>query len=266
MTPREAHATRPADFYAALHTGTPGDIAYYQRACSDAGSVLELGCGYGRVLEALGESKAACVGMDRDLDLLRLAARRVESAGLVCGDMRRFAFARQFDRILLPYTGIYCLADDGEVVACFERVREHLAASGRFIFDAYCAEALHGSGEGSETMQPDAPDTVEDSRETNDDVCDDDVAIVEVGDSTYHVSEQSDWNPERQEFEVVYVYEPRSGGHSIASTIRHRYLLLDQIAPLLARAGLELVSLTSGFDDAPIDASSEHFVAVAKQS
>ncbi len=261
-----------AALYAALHTGTPGDVAYYQRACSDAHSILELGCGYGRMLEALGDSNATRVGIDRDIDLLRIAATRLarthhQGAQLVCADMRRFAFDQRFDRILLPYTGLYCLADDEEVVECFSCLREHLAPSGHFIFDAYCADPLHHAADEPEVLHHDSSATVVTTTgKPAEDACDDDVAVIEVDGTTYHVSERSDWDPAQQELEVVYVYEPRSGGHSIASSIRHHYLLLDQIAPLLARAGLELTEITNSFDNAPIDATTDHFVAVAKRS
>ena len=42
-----------AELYELLHSGTPGDLAFYRKWCRGADNVLELGCGYGRVLCAL---------------------------------------------------------------------------------------------------------------------------------------------------------------------------------------------------------------------
>ncbi len=248
-------STKRAALYAKLHTGTPGDLAWYQSACAGAASVLELGCGSGRVLEALGPGRTTMVGIDRDLDLLHLAAQRVTagngtaSAELVCADMRDFCLATTFDRVLLPYTGLYCLADDDEVRACFERVRAHLCDDGRFLFDAYCADALHRG------VEP-APE---------EDEIDDDIAVVEYEGRVYHVREETDWDADGQILEVQYIYEPREGGHSFAYPIRHRYLRLEQLEPLLDAAGLELTSLEEAFEGGPLTLESDHFAAVARR-
>jgi len=244
-----------ATLYASLHTGTPGDRDFYARACAGADTILELGCGTGRILSALGSAKRR-VGLDLEMESLRLAKQetrtrhRADGSPLefVRADMRSFRFAGRFERILLPYTGLYCLADDEEVRTCFERVREHLADDGHFIFDAYCADALHERG----------PERADPEERT-----DDEVARIEVDGTVWHVREESEWDAGHQRLDVVYVYEPRAGGHSIADTIRHRYLRLGQLEPLLQSAGLELVSLESAFDGGSADADSDHYVAVA---
>ena len=65
----------PAELYARLHRGNPGDLDFYRRACAGASSVLELGCGHGRVLRAIATPETHLVGVDLDPELLALARR-----------------------------------------------------------------------------------------------------------------------------------------------------------------------------------------------
>lgn len=249
----------PPELYAKLHVGNPGDLAFYRDRCADADSVLELGCGYGRVLQALAQPGRTLIGLDRDRGLLGLASQRLTAAGvparaLVQGDMRCFAFARSFERILIPYSGIYCLPSDADVVSCLRCVRDHLTAKGLLIFDAYAADAFHRDG--VEGGDPEQLEQVEPE---------DEVGWIEHAGTHYLVSEQGAWSREDQHLEVVYVHEPRSGGHSIAARIDHHYLLSEQIAPLLDAAGLELTSLAGDFRGSTLDDDSEFLIVCAQR-
>ncbi|MEZ4265484.1 MAG: class I SAM-dependent methyltransferase [Myxococcota bacterium] len=55
-----------ARVYDLLHRGTPGDIAFYRHVCAGAASVLELGCGSGRVLVELARAGLTMTGLDHD--------------------------------------------------------------------------------------------------------------------------------------------------------------------------------------------------------
>ncbi len=243
------HNPYPPALYAKLHVGNPGDLAFYREHCVGASSILELGCGYGRVMESLSQAGRTVVGLDHDRGLLELARLRVQECNLVgcelvAGDMRSFQLDRSFDRILLPYSGLYCLFSDDDVVACLRRVREHLAPAGRFVFDAYCADGFHRCG-------------IEDEDE------DEQVADIEHEGRIYHVTESSQWDRKAQRLEVVYIHEPRSGGHSIATRLEHHYLLSEQLAPLLEAAGLVLTSLHGDYAGGPLHDDSDLLVATA---
>ena len=241
----------PAELYAKLHTGNPGDLAFYREQCRGTESLLELGCGYGRVLETLAGEDRRLVGLDMNPALLNLARNRLrpgDRVELVQGDMRRFAFRCKFDRILIPYSGLYCLLSEGEVRSCFQRIADHLEPGGRLIFDAYSADAFHRE---LTTNKGDASD-------------DDEVANIIHDGVAYQVVEQADWSRDEQRLDVVYTYEPRQGGYSVAAPLTHRYLLSDQIAPLLDAAGLRLVSLAGNYDGSPLDDDSDLIVATAE--
>src|SRR5688572_33036529 len=100
--------------YALVHRGNPGDRAFYELATAGAGSVLELGCGYGRLLPVLTQGGARYLGIDLDPGLLALArkARRAlpeaqrARVTLRAEDMRSFRGAARFDRIVIPHSGL----------------------------------------------------------------------------------------------------------------------------------------------------------------
>lgn len=246
-------ATYPPQLYAALHSGTEGDLEFYRSATDGCARILELGCGFGRVLEALAQPERSLVGLDLDAGLLAMAQARVDALPkprtieLSAGNMQTFELDRTFDCILLPYNGIYCLLDESAVVAMLERVRAHLAPGGRFIFDAYEADDFH-RGAGDESWGDD--DWAE-------------LALIEVPAGVYSVYERSRWDRGKQRIDVDYRHIPVGGGATIDTELPQRYLLSDQLEPLLGRAGLELQRFERAFDGSPRNANAEQWVAVA---
>lgn len=232
----------PARFYAAVHRGTPGDLEHYERACQTASSVLELGCGYGRVLASLASSGRVVVGVDREPDLLAMAAARVAAlppaarAGvtLVEGDMRRVDLGRRFDRVLLPFGGLYCMLDEADLHAALTTVARHLAPGGRVGLDVYRADEFHHEAE---------PEDVPDDAHTP-------LGRVQVDGVDYEVLERSAWDKARQRIDASYLHVDEAG-HAVHGTIAQRYLLEDQLRAALARAGLALTGLRRGFTDDP---------------
>lgn len=265
----------PAELYEKLHVGNPGDLAFYRAQCSGAASILELGCGYGRVLEAISGADRRVVGLDLNPDLLNLARKRVaplasHDINLVVGDMRSFSLGENFERILIPYSAIYCLLSDDDVVACLRCVAEHLAPGGRVVIDAYSADGFHRESrddeandiDGSDIAQHNNNDEEPDEAEMNEED-DGEVGTIVHGAREYRVTERSIWSRDEQLLDVVYVHEPLAGGHSIATQIHHRYLLSEQFGPLLAKAGLELTTIAGDYRGAKPDDDSDLIVVTA---
>lgn len=238
----------PAAFYAALHRGTPGDLEAYARICEGASSILELGCGYGRVVGALAAADRAVVGIEHDEGLLALARAMLEHlppparAGVTLrrGDMRDLDLGRRFDRVLIPFGGLYCMLDDSELDAALSTATRHLAPDGLLAFDVYRADEFHATAE---------PDDVPDDAYTP-------VCRVEVDGTPYEVLERSTWDRTRQRIDVEYLYVDEDG-HTVRGTIAQRYLLEPQLHEALARAGLRVQSLERGFAPRPADAPDE---------
>lgn len=239
----------PAELYAALHRGVPEDVDFYVRACSDAESVLELGCGYGRVLARLAEPGRRVVGLDRDPGLAAMARAAVAPLGgrVVVADMTDFALGERFDRVIIPFNGIYCLLDESAVARCFARVREHLAPGGVLVFDAWSADHFHDEGDPSSL----ADDHLEP------------VGTIEAYGRTYDVFEKSRWDRASQRIEARYLHVARDGSPAIECTLAQRYLLSDEALELLEGAGLEPLVLHGGFDQHVYDEDSDLLIVTA---
>lgn len=240
----------PPALYAAVHSGNPGDVAYYRRACTGARSVLELGCGYGRVLDGLTRERSLEVfGLDRDGGLLDLARERAPRATIVAGDMREFDLGRRFDRVFIPYNGLYCVLSEAEQIAVLRCARAHLNDGGLLVLDAYAADAFHGDESDETDGAWDAPGFVKSAKALG---------------TTWDVHEQSRWDRASQRIDAVYTHAPADGGRSVVAAIPQRYILTAQLPELFAQAGLALVALQGGFDQSAFDEEeSALFVAIA---
>lgn len=234
----------PADLYAALHRGTPGDLDFYQRACSGTDRVLELGCGHGRVLAALADVGISGIGLDNHQGLLQTA----RDAGHLAreGDMRDFDLGVTFERVLIPHNGVYCLLSEEALVACLSCAARHLEPGGLLVFDGWTADHFHAEAE---------PDDSDDELGL--------VAEIEVGGVDYEVFEKSRWVRATQRIDATYVHRPKGGGESIEAVIEQRYLLTRELPGLLRAAGLELVVLHGDFDQSVFDDESELWIATA---
>ena len=232
----------PAELYVATHTGNPGDVAFYQKSCIGACSVLELGCGDARVLSQLHAQGRRLVGLDCDADLLKHAETRLRrhptspAIELIKGDMQHFQLNEQFERVIIPYSGFYYLPDHTALRDCLNSIWDHLTPGGQLILDAYAADGFH--------EQRLAGDADEDGFSG--------VATVDVGNARYEVSERSIWNPTKQTIDVSYRYQPTIGD-SIEVRLPHRYILASQLRDEAVATGFERMDLWGGFDQLPYD-------------
>src|SRR6187402_1674898 len=153
MTLATLHDLRDARLYALLHRGNTGDVDFYLQTCRHARQVLELGVGFGRVAAPLVRAGVPVTGLDNHPGLLELATRELGAdSGAArfeahAADMRSFGLGAKFDRILVPYSGLFCLLDAAAVRACLTCCREHLSPGGRLLFDVYEADSFHAACE-----------------------------------------------------------------------------------------------------------------------
>lgn len=238
---KPASSRYPADLYAATHTGTPGDAEYYRELCAQAEDVLELGCGFGRILDALQGLSCRYVGLDLDPALLELARARSRGearAEWVLGDMRELSLQRSFDLILVPHSGLYCLLSDDEVLACLRGAYEHLRPGGLLAMDAYSADEFH---EEAAPQDLDAQTLVP-------------VAAIEARGCTWEVFERSSWDPATQRILATYIYLTGDRTRRDEGQIDQRYLLRPQLHAMLASAGFVDIEIAASFAGEPEDA------------
>lgn len=132
------------------------DVEYFADLADRVGGpVLEYGCGSGRATLPIAARGIDVTGVDASAAMLRVleqratssptslaGARRVGgSAGhhgrirLVEGDLRKMRLQCRFPLILATFNVVAHMRDRTDMAAFLQRVREHLAPGGLFVFD-----------------------------------------------------------------------------------------------------------------------------------
>jgi SAM-dependent methyltransferase len=113
-----------------------GDLPFWESMARrwSAGSILELGCGTGRVTQVL-TARAAVIAVDVLVEMLDHAAQRAPKARLVAADVRRFALRTQFDLVVLADDPMAHLTSTDDRTRAMESIRDHLAADGRVVLE-----------------------------------------------------------------------------------------------------------------------------------
>jgi ubiquinone/menaquinone biosynthesis C-methylase UbiE len=120
------------------------DLAFWRTlARQQSGTVLELGCGTGRLALPLLKSGARLVGIDRSEPMLgraRMKARRarvIDRARFVRGDIRRLPFRTRpgFGLVMAPYGMLQSLTSERDLAATLESVARVLRRDGVFGID-----------------------------------------------------------------------------------------------------------------------------------
>lgn len=117
--------------------------SYIGRHRPEASTLLELGCGTGAILSGLANGLTV-TGLDRSPQMLAVAADRVPSARLVQADMTSFRLSVTFDVVICVFDTLNHLPAFELWLALFDRVHEHLADGGLFIFDVNTTGRLRG--------------------------------------------------------------------------------------------------------------------------
>ena len=120
------------------------DVHFWRRMASRAkGSVLELGCGTGRVTIPVARAGARIVGVDRSSEMLSYARRRAKRARLgqrvswIRGDIRCLPFrpSARFNLVMAPYGILQSLVRESDLKATLASVAGVLSTGGIFGVD-----------------------------------------------------------------------------------------------------------------------------------
>lgn len=116
-----------------------------------SGTVLDLGCGTGRHAVILAGRGGRVTGVDRSPEMIAIATRRAEDAGvpsidLRVGDIRTARVGGRFDVVLLMFAGLGYQLDDTDVVATHETAAAHLEPGGILALDVWNGPAVEVIG------------------------------------------------------------------------------------------------------------------------
>ncbi len=127
-------------FYDVAVPDWPGEIDFYRAIAADVkaqgGSVLEVGCGTGRVTCQLAQAGMRIMGMDLSPSMLAVARQKsqeLSNVRWVEGDMQAFELDECFDLILVPGHSFQFMLTPADQVACLTCIRQHLTSGGKLV-------------------------------------------------------------------------------------------------------------------------------------
>jgi len=131
--------------YYDLNPNVPSDVAFYSALVSSPdASVLELGCGTGRVLLPLAERCAYIQGIDLSEAMLRICNHKLRRARIptmraqvALGDISDFDLGRSFDLIIAPYRVMQNLESDSQLQGLFNTLHRHLSPRGTCVLNVF---------------------------------------------------------------------------------------------------------------------------------
>jgi len=125
-----------AQFYD-LENDWAADQDYCRELAREARSVLDLGCGTGRLAAELAGAREV-VGVDPAEPMLDIARARTGGAEVewVPGDARHIRLGRRFDLVVLTGHAFQVFLTNEDQRALLTTIAAHLTPEGRFVFDS----------------------------------------------------------------------------------------------------------------------------------
>ena len=133
--PAEVFSPLPGDLYPTVfHIETDQlreDLLFYQNTLikHQSRTILELGCGTGRVIEYLYDRGFNIAGIDYSRNMLGFSktSRYAPTAEM---DMRRLGFSCCFDTVLVPHNTLNLIGDIEDINTCLAEIRRVLLSDG----------------------------------------------------------------------------------------------------------------------------------------
>jgi SAM-dependent methyltransferase len=207
-----------------------GDLPFWEGMATrwESKHVLELGCGTGRVTEVL-VRHAEVTAVDLLIEMLWVACKRAPAANFVASDLRQFAFARQFDLIVLADDPMAHLISIDDRARALRLIADHLTPDGRVVIEGlYRHERTPPSHHRRGTLS--------------------------VEESWRPTGHPSVWS-------AHYRYE-RDGAAVEVSSLLRSWSPSD--VELYSTSGLDVESMWGDFDERPFDPTSNRMIVAAK--
>ena len=210
------------------------DIPFWKQLAAGTGSpVLELGCGTGRVSEAIARSSYSVIGIDKDARALEM--NRVASTcgsnlqiHLIRADVSQIGFGIEFPLIIMPCNTLSTLSAPARRDT-LAGVQRHLRVGGLFSFSVLnpCLFAKMPEAGGSEVEE---------------------VFSFPGGECDVQVS--SEWQRTEEGMELRWHYDLMTADgetNRLTKSVFHYYIPADSYAEEIESVGLRVVQTYGGF-------------------
>ncbi|MFK0158812.1 class I SAM-dependent methyltransferase [Streptomyces sp. NPDC090493] len=234
-----------AALYDSLNPWGPGDDFYLEQVMA-AGSVLDVGCGTGRLLRgARAEGHAGrLTGLEPAAAMLVQARRAEPGVEWVLGDLRARRWeGHGFELAVMTGHAFQELVGDEELRVALAAVRAALSPAGRFVF-----ETRNPAARAWESWTPDRVHHATDP----------DGRRVRV----WH---EVDGSPVGDRVTFTETYEGGAFAHPRVNRSTLRFLTPDALDGFLDAAGLEVVEQYGDWARGPVTSTSPEIITVARQ-
>jgi ubiquinone/menaquinone biosynthesis C-methylase UbiE len=226
----ERFAERYDEWSAEMTEDVPFYVELAREVGADAGAIVELAVGSGRVAIPVAQATGRpVIGLDTSPTMLAQARERAAAAGVELvlreGDMRDLELEEPAGLVYCPFRGLLHLATWGDRRRVFERVAAALRPGGRFAWNAFAFDhAVAARLDGKHQEEP-VPHELR----------------YAVGDNRIDITLDS------------------GGATSLWWATKNEWLGLIDVA------GLEVEAVYGGFDRRPLDDESHEYVWVARR-
>ncbi|MFC1978451.1 class I SAM-dependent DNA methyltransferase [Chloroflexota bacterium] len=221
-----------------------GDVEFYvDFAVESGGTVLDIGCGTGRILIPTSRAGVSITGLDKSVEMLDICRRKLENESpdvrdrvkLVHADMSEFNLKSRFSLVTIPFGAFNSLVTVEEQLSCLNCIKQHLLPNGALVFDLfYPSSAEFSSGEEGFTVK--TPFEMPDGRSVTWGIC---FSSVDYNRQTI------------QEEMTYYVHYPDGHDETLVYPSCLRYFYRYEVEHLLARVGFKAESVYADFDRKP---------------
>jgi len=245
--------------YVPFYTNRPDLDFYLDFAGLADGSVLELGCGTGRIMIPTAAAGCDVTGLDFSDHMLARCRQKLERQPpevqnrirLVKSDMAEFEMAETFSLVTAPFRVFQHLISPEEQLSCLRCVNNHMKMGGKFVFDLSRAHfrLIKNDVSTEETVDfsnRDLPDGCK-MRRTHRFV------------ATHLTEQYSDI-----EF-TYYLTHPDGQEERLIQAFPFRHFFRYEVEHLLARCGFGVMQIFGNFDKSPLVDNSPEMIFVAEK-
>lgn len=249
--------TTLAKFYDLENADFTEDLDFWVTHAQAAnGTVLELGCGSGRVTQQIARHNLNIVGLDNSEAMLALAHAKLNRkpeltarAKLLNADMAHFALDQKFELIISPFNTFMHLLTLSDQVACLTCARRHLTPGGSLILDLTNPIPAYTDSNQALTLERLFRDEAQN-------------LTIQQFASTYV-------DRANQLAHILWQYDALDSQGNIQRTLlplELRYLFPAEASLLLEKCGFTLTHLYGDYDESPFEDASERMLVVAEAS